>query len=182
VLILSEAEASPEHKGYLCAQLGAFNLHAARRVAGNDKQGKEFLCRYILRPPLANERLHLLALEALISRMAALVPPPKRHVTVYSSVFASNSKWRRLIIPKTEVMTANGAEARCPDCGGKLKLIALVKTEETIQSILSAMHLPTGPPKVVKPRPPETSATHEEGIEWDVGGEGENADWPEYPD
>jgi hypothetical protein len=58
-----------------------------------------------------------------------------RHVTVYSGVLASNSKWRRLIIPK----------ARCPDCGGKLKLIALVKTEESIRKILTAMHLPTGP-------------------------------------
>jgi hypothetical protein len=44
-----------------------------------------------------------------------------------------------LIIPK----------AHCPDCGGKLKLIALVKTKESIQEILTAMHLPTGPPKVV---------------------------------
>jgi hypothetical protein len=39
VLMLSEAEMGPEHKGYLCAQLGALNLHSARRVAGNDKQG-----------------------------------------------------------------------------------------------------------------------------------------------
>lgn len=45
----------------MCAQISAFNLHAARRVAANDKQGKEILCRYILRPPLANARLHLLA-------------------------------------------------------------------------------------------------------------------------
>ncbi|MEO6097002.1 MAG: hypothetical protein ABIW76_15520 [Fibrobacteria bacterium] len=45
-----EADASPESKGYLCAQVGAFNLHAARRVLPNDKQGKEMLCQYILRP------------------------------------------------------------------------------------------------------------------------------------
>jgi hypothetical protein len=56
-----ETEITPEPKGYLCAEAGAFNLHAARRVAPNDKQGREMLCRYILRPPLANERLHLLA-------------------------------------------------------------------------------------------------------------------------
>lgn len=42
----------------------AFNLHAVRRVAPNDRQGGEMLCRYILRPPgakgpWANERLHL---------------------------------------------------------------------------------------------------------------------------
>ena len=43
------AEARPEQKGYLCAQDYAFNLHAARRVVPNDKQGREMLCRY-LRP------------------------------------------------------------------------------------------------------------------------------------
>jgi hypothetical protein len=39
--------------------------------------------------------------------------------SVRFGVLASNSKWRRLIIPK----------AHCLDCGGKLKLIALVKTK-----------------------------------------------------
>ena len=33
---------------------------AATRVAANDKPGRETLCRYILRPPLANDRLHIL--------------------------------------------------------------------------------------------------------------------------
>ena len=55
-----EADAVPETKGYLCAQIGALNLHAARRVAPKDKQGKASLYRYILRPPMANERLQLL--------------------------------------------------------------------------------------------------------------------------
>jgi Putative transposase len=59
--MLSDADASPEQKGYLCTKIGAFNLHVARRVARNDKQGKGMLCRYILRPPLVNERLYLLA-------------------------------------------------------------------------------------------------------------------------
>jgi Putative transposase len=36
VRILREAETGPEPKGYLCVQIGAFNLHAARRVAPND--------------------------------------------------------------------------------------------------------------------------------------------------
>ena len=66
VRMLREADSQSEPKGYLCAryftgQVGTFNLHAARRVAPNDKQEREMLCRYILRPPLANERLHLLA-------------------------------------------------------------------------------------------------------------------------
>jgi hypothetical protein len=79
------------------------------------------LCRYILRPPLANERVHLLeggmvtlefkrpwkdgtrsiALkpEALLSRLSAIIPPPRRHITVYSGVLSSHSKWRSLVVP-----------------------------------------------------------------------------------
>jgi hypothetical protein len=47
-----------------------------------------------------------------------------------------------------------------------LKLIALEKTDETIRSILSAMHMPTGASKVVKPSSPEIVETNDEGIEW----------------
>ena len=167
VRMVREADSKPEPKGYLCAQVGAFNLHAARRVAPNDKQGREMLCRYILRPPLANERLHLLtdgdvtvefkrpwkdgtrsiglAPHALLSRLAALVPPPKRHVTVYSGVLASHSPWRRLIIPTGNPFPGPASDAQtkpkpggrryipwhellrrtfgeegvCPDCGGR---------------------------------------------------------------
>jgi len=79
-----------------------FDLEAATRVAANDKQGRERLCRYIVRPPLANDRLSILddgnvRLEfkrpwldgtssvemdplALIARLAALVPPPRRQL------------------------------------------------------------------------------------------------------
>jgi len=35
-------------------------IQAATRVAANDKEGRERLCRYVLRPPLANERLKIL--------------------------------------------------------------------------------------------------------------------------
>jgi hypothetical protein len=155
--------------------------------------------------------------------MAALVPPPKRHVTVYSGVLASNSPWRRLIIPKAGVAVAPespllenaevgglpalpipgpagaaepkpggcryipwhellrrtfGEEVKCPDCGGKLRLIALVKKEETIQALLKAMHLQTeatGPPERSQP-----VATEPLELEW--SGPGKSTDWPEYPD
>jgi hypothetical protein len=77
--------------------------------------------RYILRPPLAQERLVLLpdhrlrlslkrpwtdgtyALEmdelALLARLAIAVPPPKQHLTCYSGVLAAAAHWRPLIIP-----------------------------------------------------------------------------------
>lgn len=260
-------EAGTEPKGYLCAQIGGFNLHAARRVSANDKQGREVLCRYILRPPLANEGIRLmpdgsvtvefkrpwsdgtrsigLEPKALISRLAAIVPPPRRHVTVYSGVLASNSKWRRYVVPKPEEVVKSGdvdsegeaeargvaglpgscdhpsvvnhlqpkpqatghsksssghyipwhellrrtfgEEVRCPTCGGRLRLVAMVKTEATVREILTAMHLPqssTGPPNDEISQPSEPEATE---LDWGDGGRGdgdmsEPMDWPEYPD
>ena len=97
IRIVLDPDDRPVAKGNLCAQARAFNLHAATRVAANDKQGRLTLCRYILRPPLANDRLKIVDdnhvrldfkkpwsdgtssvdLEplALIARLAALVPP-----------------------------------------------------------------------------------------------------------
>jgi hypothetical protein len=50
----------PVAKGKLCGQAQGFNLHAATKVAANDKHGRVTLCKYILRPPLANDRLKIL--------------------------------------------------------------------------------------------------------------------------
>ncbi len=41
----------------LCASLDGFSLHAATRVGGHDEQGREALLRYVLRPPLAQDRV-----------------------------------------------------------------------------------------------------------------------------
>ena len=60
VRIVLDPDDHPVTKGTLCSQAQGFNLHAATRVAANDKPGRETLCRYILRPPLANDRLHIL--------------------------------------------------------------------------------------------------------------------------
>jgi len=40
-----------------CAEVAGFNLHANVRVAANDREGLEHLCKYLARPPIASERL-----------------------------------------------------------------------------------------------------------------------------
>jgi len=60
VRIVLDPEDQPVAKGKLCAQEHWFNLHGATRVAANDNQGRLTLCKYILRPPLANDRLKIL--------------------------------------------------------------------------------------------------------------------------
>ncbi|MCU0294414.1 MAG: transposase, partial [Thermoanaerobaculaceae bacterium] len=97
VRIVLDPDEQPAHKGALCAASAGFNLHAATRVAANDKEARERLCRYILRPPFANDRLSILddgnvrlefkkpwsdgtssidlAPLAFLARLSALVPP-----------------------------------------------------------------------------------------------------------
>jgi hypothetical protein len=107
--------------GALVVQELGFNLHAASAAGAQDPAARERLVRYVLRPPLAKERLTLLpdnrvrldlkrpfsdgtyALEmdalSLLARLAASVPPPRLHLVRYSGVLAPASPWRPLVIP-----------------------------------------------------------------------------------
>jgi hypothetical protein len=102
------------------ASLDGFSLHAGVRIHENDREGLERLCRYILRPPFALQRLSqgqdgrlvyrmkrprggslflVLTPDELIARIATLVPPPRVHGVRYHGVFAPNSKARRRVVP-----------------------------------------------------------------------------------
>jgi hypothetical protein len=121
VRIVLDPHAHPVAKGNLCGQHRGFNLHAATKVAAHDEPGRLALCKYILRPPLANDRLTIIDEEhvrlafrkpwsdgtssvdlaplALLARLAALVPPPRRHLTGYFGVLSSHSSHRRQCVP-----------------------------------------------------------------------------------
>jgi len=117
--------------GALVVQELGFNLHAASAAGAEDQPARGRLVRYVLRPPLAKERLTLLpenrvrldlkrpssdgtyALEmdvlSLLARLAASVPPPRAHLVRYSGVLAPASTWRPLVIPRTEPPLADPA-------------------------------------------------------------------------
>jgi hypothetical protein len=119
----------------LCASLDGFTLHAATRAGALDTAGREALLRYILRPPIAQERVEptkeglvrivlkrayadgTVAVEmdplSLLCRLATSVPPPRYHTVKYAGVLASASKWRSRIAPKPVVDVA-AAGAREP--------------------------------------------------------------------
>ncbi len=186
IRVVLDPDAHAVAKGKLCGQHAGFNLHAQTKVAANDKKGRETLAKYILRPPLANDRLHILPdgavrLEfkkpwsdgtssinlqplALIARLAAIIPPPRRHVVRYSGVISSHSSLRSQIVPVPAVATPEGKDKpslplshyiswsdllrktfqidiTCPRCQSPLRLIALIKTEDTIKKILASMGL-----------------------------------------
>jgi hypothetical protein len=200
IRIVLDPDERPAAKGTLCATSHGFNLQAATHVAANDKPGRERLCRYILRPPLANDRLSILddgnvRLEfkrpwsngtsavqlpplALIARLAALIPTPRRHLTRYCGVLSSHSRLRRRVVPqapaeatateKPEKSTRKsryipwaqllqrtfGFEIVCQKCRSPLRLIALVKNQDVAKTILTAMHLPASVPELHPARPP----------------------------
>jgi hypothetical protein len=202
VRIVLDPDDRPIAKGNLCGQARGFNLHAATKVAANDKQGRVTLCKYILRPPLANDRLKILdgghvRLEfkkpwsdgttsvkldplALIAGLAALVPPPKRHLTRHFGVHSSHAASRSEVVPSpaepspgeqekpkntsryicwSELLRRTfGFEILCSKCHSQLRLIALIKTEDIAKKILTAMHLPADVPRLHPARPPPRSS------------------------
>jgi hypothetical protein len=103
------------------ARAGGFSLHAGIDIAPHQRPKLERLCRYVSRPPVATERMAMtssghvryalkspyrdgtthIVLEPLdfMARLAALVPPPRMHLTRYHGVFAPHSKLRAAVTP-----------------------------------------------------------------------------------
>jgi hypothetical protein len=126
----------------LCASLDGFTLHAATRAGARDTAGREALLRYVLRPPVAQERIEpqkdgLVAITlkrayadgtvavvmdplSLLCRLAMSVPPPRYHIVKYAGVLASASRLRSRIAPVPAVVAAQGddGEAVVPERRG----------------------------------------------------------------
>jgi hypothetical protein len=101
----------------LCVEDAGFTLHARTRVPRRKRGELEVLCRYILRPPVAIDRVRLrpdglvelslprswsdgttaLTFEplAFLARLVPLIPAPYRHETRYYGVLSPNAKDRQ---------------------------------------------------------------------------------------
>lgn len=105
-----------------CARREGFSLHANVALPAHAREQLEHLCRYLLRPPLALERLtessggqllyellhprrdgstHLLLdpLE-LIEKLSVLVPSPRFHLVRFHGLLAPHAAWRSEVIPR----------------------------------------------------------------------------------
>ena len=100
----------------LQARCDGCDLHAAVTVAGEDRRQLERLCRYLLRPPIAQDRLALrpdgtvvvslktpwrdgtthLRFEplTLLERLASLTPRPRINVLIYHGILAPHAARR----------------------------------------------------------------------------------------
>jgi len=178
----------PEGDPNGAARADGFSLHAGVDIAPHEREKLERLCRYVSRPPVAVDRMALTAsgqvrytlktpyrdgtthivLEPLdlMARLAALVPPPRMHLTRFHGVFAPHSRLRAVVTPAHRgVGSAQqpGAAAAtpvaprhvamnwarrlkrvfgieiegCARCGGKLRILASIEEPEVIANILS---------------------------------------------
>jgi hypothetical protein len=107
--------------GKRCADVAGFNVHANVRVGANDRAGLEHLCRYLARPPIANDRLQelpdgRLALRfkqawrdgtshivftphELIEKLIPLIPRPRCHLVRYHGIIGPAAKDRAKVVP-----------------------------------------------------------------------------------
>jgi len=107
-------------RGARQAHLDGFDLHANVWVSANDRAGVERLCRYVLRPPLAQERLRRrgdgrVALELkrvwhdgtrelvfepleFLERLAAITPRPETNLLICHGVLAPRARWRARVV------------------------------------------------------------------------------------
>jgi hypothetical protein len=124
--------------------------------------------------------------SASFAVLASIIPPPRRHVVRYSGVISSHSSLRSQVVPVPAVAAPEEndkpslplshyiswsqllkktfeIDTICPRCKTPLRLIALLKTDDTIIKILSATGLPICAPKLWPPRPPPSQSAGEGG-------------------
>ena len=120
------------------ARQDGFDLHAGVLVPAGQRKRLERVCRYVLRPPVAQDRLSLtaegqvrLALKhpwsdgtthllfdpvELLGRLAVLTPRPRINLILYHGVLAPRAAWRSLAVGHEEAAgPGDGGTDSVPD-------------------------------------------------------------------
>ena len=130
----------------LCTDAHGFSLHAAVRLASDQRKELERLCRTITRPSLDNERL--IRFDGVLAPNAklrgAVIPQPAQKDSAsaqeHTHAQAARMSWARLLNRVFDI----GVE-RCA-CGGRLKILAAIEEPVVIVRILTHLGLPARAP------------------------------------
>ena len=160
------------------ARLGGFDLHADTQVQAKNRSRLERLCRYFLRPAIAEDRLsyasdgrvrvrlktpwsdgtHHIVLEPqeLLEKLAALIPRPYVNLIVYHGVLAPNAKWRAEVLRFARERTPHDEKAppTSSDEAAGPSFIATIRSAGAIRKILKHHGLPADPVKLAPARDP----------------------------
>jgi hypothetical protein len=126
--------------GKRCAEVAGFNVHANVHIGAKDRDGLEHLCRYLARPPIANDRLQelpdgRLALRfkqawrdgtthivftphELIEKLIPLIPRPRCHLVRYHGILGPAAKDRAKVVPTAPAPDAESADTAGADKAG----------------------------------------------------------------
>ena len=108
----------------MVARRGDFDLHAATRIRAKERHRLECMARYLLRPPIATDRLRLrrdgnyeydlrrpwadgttgfvFTPHELMEKLAALIPMPRANLVRYHGVLAPASSFRAAVVPRPD--------------------------------------------------------------------------------
>ncbi len=129
----------PDDKPFAIASGDGWSLEAGVRIRAGDRQGLERLCRYVLRPPFAGDRIERLGdgrirygfrrprpdgsthvvLEPVefLEKLAALVPPPRSHLVRYHGVLAPHARLRERVVPPESPERSGASSCEGPGHG-----------------------------------------------------------------
>ena len=148
VLRLADASAvtAAPPPGRRQARLGSFDLHANTSVGAKNRPKLERLCRYLLRPPVAEDRLSLAPDGSVLLRLKTPWRDGTRNVAG-----SYNRTWAELMRRGLDIDVLE-----CPDCGGRLRFVAVIMLSSAIRRILRHLGLPSDPVELAPARaPPE---------------------------
>ena len=139
---IQPAEIAMPELGPCHARRQGFDLHAGVRVPAGRRDRLERICRYTLRPPVAQDRLQLtddgqVRLELrrpwsdgtthllfdpveLLERLAALTPRPRISLIIYHGVLAPRAAWRSIVVGFGQLTRGEAAAGPARRAGGHL--------------------------------------------------------------
>lgn len=126
----AEAQTAPVRAAY------GFDVHAGVHSEAGRTKALERLCKYVLRPPAANDRFEhhgnsriavrlkkpwadgtthvVLTYAELVERLVALIPPPRQNQIRFHGIFAPRHRLRARIVPTPRPSSDDGE--RTDDC------------------------------------------------------------------
>jgi len=179
------------------ARIDGFDLDAEVCAKEHERDRLERLCRYVLRPPLALDRLKILgpdlvaialkrpwadgsthvsmSVRTFLTRLAALVPRPRAHTTLYFGVLAPHAKHRARVVPSPQSPRARAHDTSwaalmrhsfgidpltCRQCRGRMRFVNVVFDRREVERLLVHLRCVSDPlpvhPARAPPEHPET--------------------------